>query len=111
MRKINKIAVVSLMASAMLSMTSCDDLFEPAIENHKIPEELEHMPTWATGLLGHAYISIPYGSGNSDWKWTDVATDDAVSNDVDNSYRSMATGSWRADKNPMDSWRILFRIN
>ena len=95
------------MASTMLSMTSCDDLFEPAIENHKTPEELEHMPTWATGLLGHAYISIPYGSGDSDWKWTDVATDDAVSNDIDNSYRSMATGSWRADKNPMDSWQYL----
>ena len=69
MRKINKIAVVSLMASTMLSMTSCDDLFEPAIENHKTPEELEHMPTWATGLLGHAYISIPYGSGDSDWRY------------------------------------------
>ena len=95
------------MASTMLSLTSCDDLFEPAIENHKVPEELEHMPTWATGLLGHAYISIPFGSGATDWKWTDVATDDAVSNDVDNSYRSMAAGSWRADKNPMDSWQYL----
>ena len=107
MRKINRFAVVSLIAASMLSLTSCDDLFEPALENHKVPAELEDMPTWATGLLGHAYIGIPFGSGATDWKWTEVATDDAVSNDVDNDYRSMAAGSWRADRNPLETWRYL----
>ena len=107
MRKIYKFAVVSLIATFMLSLTSCDDLFDPALENHKVPAELEDMPTWATGLLGHAYIGIPFGSGATDWKWTEVATDDAVSNDVDNDYRSMAAGSWRADRNPVETWRYL----
>ena len=91
----------------MVSLSSCDDLFEPAIENHKLPVELEHMPAWATGLLGHAYISNPLGQDAVGWTWTEVATDDAVSNDVDNSYRSMAAGSWRADRNPMDNWQYL----
>jgi len=91
----------------MVSLSSCDDLFEPAVENHKLPVELEHMPAWATGLLGHAYISNPLGQDAVGWTWTEVATDDAVSNDVDNSYRSMAAGSWRADRNPMDNWQYL----
>lgn len=107
MRKINKFAVISLMATTVLSMTSCDDAFDPAIENHKVPEELEHMPAWATGLLGHAYISNPLGQDAVGWTWTEVATDDAVSNDVDNNLRSMAAGTWRADKNPVDNWQYL----
>lgn len=107
MRKIYKFAVISLMATTVLSMTSCDDAFDPAVENHKVPEELEHMPTWAVGLLGHAYISNPLGQDAVGWTWTEVATDDAVSNDVDNNYRSMAAGTWRADRNPVDNWQYL----
>ena len=41
------------------------------------------------------------------WSFNDVATDDAVSNDPNNPYRLMATGSWRADNNPMDQWQYL----
>ena len=33
MRKIYKFAVVSLVATFMLSLTSCDVLFDPALEN------------------------------------------------------------------------------
>ena len=107
MRKINKFAVVSLMACGMLSLTGCDDAFEPAVENHKTIEQLEGMPQWAVGLLGHAYISNPLGQDPVAWTMTEVATDDAVSNDVDNSYRRMASGTWRSDNNPMDNWQYL----
>ena len=66
------------------------------------------MPSWAVGLLGHAYISNPLGQGANDWTWTEVGTDDAVSNDVSNSYRRMAEGgTWRADNNPLDRWQYL----
>ena len=91
----------------MVSLTSCDDAFDPAVENHKDMSQLKDMPAWATGLLGHAYISNPLGSGANDWTWTEVATDDAVSNDVNNSYRRMAAGTWRADNNPVDRWQYL----
>ena len=96
------------MSTALLvGFCACDDLFEPAIENHKTVEDLENMPAWAVGLLGHAYISNPLGENANSWKFTDVATDDAVSNDVGNGYLRMATGAWRADNNPVDSWQYL----
>ncbi len=90
-------------ASSLTSLTSCQDMFEPAIENFKDQEDLETLPTWAVGLLGHAYISNPLGS----WRFDDVATDDAVSNDVNNGYRKMADGAWTAQNNPQDQWQYL----
>ena len=99
----NKISIVTLFALLIIMLNGCEDMFEPAPENHKSKEDLYNMPAWAVGLLGHAYISNPLGS----WSFNDVATDDAVSNDPNNPYRLMATGSWRADNNPMDQWQYL----
>lgn len=91
----------------MVSVISCDDLFDPAPENHKDMSQLENMPAWAAGLLAHAYISNPAGNGGEDYPWTEPATDDAVSNDVNNSYRKIAQGAWRKDNNPLDQWQRL----
>lgn len=103
MKNIKRIAIVALIVPFLSMLTSCEDMFEPAIENHKDSNSLETLPAWAVGLLGHAYISNPVGS----WSFNDVATDDAVSNDPGNGYRTMATGSWRANNNPMDRWQYL----
>ena len=102
-----KLKNIILSTALLVGFCACDDLFEPAIENHKTVEDLENMPAWAVGLLGHAYISNPLGENANSWKFTDVATDDAVSNDVGNGYLRMATGAWRADNNPVDSWQYL----
>lgn len=98
-----KITIVALFTLAFIFNSGCEDLFEPAIENHKEGEDLIDMPLWALGLLGHAYISNPVGS----WSFNDVATDDAVSNNPGNTYRLMSTGAWRANYNPMDQWHYL----
>ena len=103
MKIIKKIMTFAITASMLGSFTACQDMFEPAVENFKDESDLLDMPAWATGLLGHAYISNPLGS----WRFDDVATDDAVSNDLNNSYRKMAAGSWRADNNPQDRWQYL----
>lgn len=103
MMNIKRLAIVALIVPLLSMLTSCEDMFEPAIENHKDSNSLETLPAWAVGLLGHAYISNPVGS----WSFNDVATDDAVSNDPGNGYRTMATGSWRANNNPMDRWQYL----
>lgn len=102
-----KLKYIILSTALLVGFSACDDLFEPAIENHKVVEDLENMPSWAVGLLGHAYISNPLGETANSWKFTDVATDDAVSNDVGNNYLKIATGSWRADNNPLDNWQYL----
>lgn len=98
-----KISTIILILLLLFIQTGCEDMFEPAIENHKDNSDLYNLPSWATGLLGHAYISNPVGS----WSFNDVATDDAVSNNPNNGYRLMATGSWRANNNPMDRWQYL----
>ena len=103
MKNRNKISIVVLFVLLIFLQTGCQDMFEPAIENHKDNDALYNMPVWATGLLGHAYISNPLGS----WSFNDVATNDAVSNNPSNGYRLMATGSWRANNNPMDRWQYL----
>ncbi|MDR1003422.1 MAG: RagB/SusD family nutrient uptake outer membrane protein [Prevotellaceae bacterium] len=104
MKKIKKMAIwVALTLPTLLVPTGCEDMFEPAIENNKTENDLYNMPLWATGLLGHAYISNPLGA----WSFNDVATDNAVSNDAGNGYRQMATGSWSASNNPMDQWQYL----
>jgi len=103
MKKSNKISLIALLAFFFIAQTSCDDMFEPAIENHKYESDLVNMPSWAIGLLGHVYIGNPLGS----WQITDVATDNAVTNDVISGLRAMATGSWRANNNPMDRWQNL----
>lgn len=102
-KSIKKIAKLALIVPLMSMLTGCEDMFEPALENHKDSNSLETLPAWAVGLLGHAYISNPVGS----WSFNDVATDDAVSNNPGNGYRTMATGSWRANNNPMDRWQHL----
>lgn len=103
MRNKNKLSIISLLALLLIIHSGCQDMFEPAVENHKSEEDLYNMPAWATGMLGHAYISNPLGS----WSFNDVATDDAVTNDLNHDYRLMATGSWRANFNPMDRWQYL----
>lgn len=101
MKKRKIVSIIALFALFSVVQTGCEDMFEPATENHKDNSDLINMPSWATGLLGHAYIGNPLGS----WSFTDVATDDAVSNDPNNAYRLMANGAWRANNSPMSRWQ------
>jgi len=56
---------------------------------------------FARGIIANAFMLLPY-SGSS---ISDVATDDAVSNDNTNSYLKMATGSWTSQNDPMSQWQ------
>lgn len=85
----------------VLLLSACEDLFEPAIENNRTLEAMYQEPTYAQGILANAYILLPYSSTPN----SDVATDDAVSNDNANNHRRMATGSWAANDNPMSQWQ------
>lgn len=83
-----------------LAFTSCDDLFEPAIENNLGFEYMYGNPKYAEGVLGNAYTRIPCGS----FPFSEVATDDAVSNDPNNGYRKIAAGQWTSSNNPLETW-------
>jgi len=85
----------------ILLLTSCEDLFTPASENIRGLDAMYLEPTYAQGILANAYILLPYSSSPN----SDVATDDAVTNDNANNYLKMASGSWSANDNPMSQWQ------
>jgi hypothetical protein len=94
MKKLLTIGIAST-----LFFTSCEDMFEPAIENILSIEETYDRPLYAQGLLLNAYNRVPTNSFN------DVATDDAVTNDRASDYLKIATGQWTAMNNPTEQWR------
>ena len=81
-------------------MGSCSDLFEPAIEMVNDVEVMYKDQNFASGLLGNAYILVPYGDPESD-----LATDDAVSNQTGNRYTLMANGGWSSTNDPVSQWQ------
>ena len=84
-----------------LALASCEDLFEPADENLKDVSSMYGDASYAQGIMGNAYILLPYSNSPQ----TDLATDDAVSNDQTNSYLQMATGAWTSENDPTSQWK------
>ena len=74
----------------LLAFCSCDDMFEPADENNRPEEVMYEESAYAHGLLMYAYDRLPYITTTT----TDIATDDAVTNNLNSTYLLMATGSW-----------------
>ncbi len=92
----NILAFVALVTT----FSACDDLFEPSVENAQTVDVVFKNPSSAQGILGYAYANLPFETKST----TDIATDDAVTNDLDNNYRKMAQGSWAATNDPMSQW-------
>ena len=82
-----------------LPIVACDDLVEPALENTKDLEQVKSESASVHGFLVDAYTSLPGYYDNSE-----LATDDAVSNDINNNFRKMATGSWTSADDPRGCW-------
>lgn len=102
--------LLSLVIAAGLCLESCS-LLEPENDNHNTLKRVYDDPAFAEGLLVTAYTLIP----TNDYRFDDVATDDAVSNDRFNNYLRMATGEWSANFNPQNLWdncnRAILYIN
>jgi hypothetical protein len=68
-------------------------------------------PSYAEGLLIRAFTLIP----TNDYRWDEVATDDAVTNDKQNAFTRMAKGEWSALYDPQSLWdnsnRAIWYIN
>ena len=86
--------------TGLLAFSSCDDMFEPAKENTRQMDALVQETDYVHGLLIYAYNRLPYIRTTQ----TDVATDDAVTNDAGSTYKKMAQGTWTSDNNPMTQW-------
>ena len=103
-----KLKNIILLGAAAVALTACDDLFEPAMENNQDIEQIYNDPIFARGLIDNAFLVIPIeanGVASADnGLSTDVATDDAVTNDNNNNYKKMALGSWTSSSNTVNQW-------
>ncbi|MCL5129259.1 RagB/SusD family nutrient uptake outer membrane protein [Algibacter sp. L4_22] len=81
----------------LLSLGACT-MLEPLDENLQGENRLNNDPTFAEGLLLNGYEGMP-----NQYSFSDVATDDAVNNVVNN-YRRMATGEWNAQNAFSSRW-------
>ena len=99
-----KLKNIILFGTAVMALTACDDLFDPALENIQDIDEMYNDPTFARGLIDNAFLVLPYDGSSV----SDVATDDAVSNDNNNNYKKMATGSWTSEMNPVNQWETRY---
>ncbi|WP_340105926.1 RagB/SusD family nutrient uptake outer membrane protein [Rhodohalobacter sp. 8-1] len=80
---------------------SCSDVLSPANENINELEDMYNDASYAEGILANAYNLLP----SNGWTFTDVATDNAVTNDNNAALRQMATGQWTADNYPLNQWQ------
>lgn len=96
-----KLRNIILSTVLLATLSACEDLFEPAKENNRGVEEMLTDPNYAVGLLGYGYAMLPYENTSV----SDVATDDAVTNDKESNYSKMALGAWTSNNNPMEQWQ------
>ena len=98
--KIMKTRNIIFYLLGLLAFSSCDDMFEPADENNRQVEDFTEESAYAHGLLIYGYGRLPYITTTQ----TDIATDDAVTNNKNSNYLNMAMGTWQSDNNPMSVW-------
>ena len=91
---------IILYLTVLLTMCSCQDMFEPADENNRQEDAMYEESKYAAGLLMYGYSRLPYSTTTQ----TDVATDDAVTNNTNSDYLNMATGTWSSERDPMSKW-------
>lgn len=104
----NKLIIGLLSITVILA---CEDPFDPQRDNRRSTEDLFSNPILAEGILLDAYKSLPFPLLDT----SDIATDNAVTNDLNNSLLKMATGAWTSRFNPIGSYNNYFnsisRIN
>ena len=91
---------IILYLMALLITCSCQDMFEPADENNRQEDAMYEESKYAAGLLMYGYSRLPYSTSTE----TDVATDDAVTNNTNSNFLNMATGTWSSERDPMSKW-------
>ena len=102
-----KLKNIFLLSVATVALTACDDLFQPAIENNQDITKMYTDPEFARGIMDNANLVLPYEENPTNT--TDVATDDAVSNNIDNNYKKMASQSiWTSQNNPINQWETRY---
>jgi len=85
-------------------MIACDTL-EPVDENRLDFDFLTSNPNAAEGVLLNGYTGLV-----NQYSFSEAATDDAVNNILDNSFKRMALGELNAQFNPASRWGSYERV-
>lgn len=93
-----------ILFALLVIFTGCEEMFSPADENKRGLDDIYEDAAFAEGLLLNGYVRLPNGG----YSFSEVATDDAVTNYDNSSYLQMATGRWSAMYNPVDKWSSCF---
>ena len=84
----------------IVNLISCEKFLEPNPDGSLSGQEISTSPGFAEGLLLTAYYNLP-----ADYNFaTDVASDDAVTNEKGSPYTEMATGNWKSSNDPISKW-------
>ena len=83
----------------VLTITGCKKFLDADPENLKTVEQMYTDPGYAQGFVTTAYRVIPGYYNNST-----VATDDAVSNNLNDGFTQIATGSWTPSNGTFSVW-------
>ena len=92
-----KINNIILYLTGLILLSSCQDMFTPADENTRQEDAMYVESEYANGLLMYGYSRLFQGASVAPYMnstTTDIATDDAVTNQEVNNFMSMATGAW-----------------
>ncbi len=92
-----------IIVAALLALGGCKKMIDPAIENNRQLDaegSLANDARFPFGVLLNGYNRIP----TNGWSFSDVATDDAVTNDQNNAFLKIANGQWTANNNPLNQW-------
>ena len=96
---------IILILLTAICFAACDDVFEPALENHLQRERMYNDANFALEFLSKGYGRLPDFWAYS---FSEIATDDAVSNVKTDFFTKMATGQWRADHSAFEEWGNSF---
>ena len=100
--KTKNIILGLLSASMAFSFSGCN-MFEPELDNTYGEERVIEDASYAVGLLMKAYAGLPTG-----YDFSEVATDDAVTNNKSSEYVKMVSGGWSSLYDPMSTWNSSY---
>ena len=89
-------------ATLTFSFSGCE-MFEPGLDNTYGEERVIEDASYAVGLLMKAYAGLPTG-----YNFSEVATDDAVTNNKSSQYIKMISGGWSSLYDPMSTWNSSY---
>ena len=102
--KLKKLTIIAAL-SVLAGTTGCTDFVEPGKDNVLTREDVIANPVLAEGILLKAYDNLP-----TTLNYTEVAVDDAHSNNISNGYMLAALGAWRSTSDPFSQWRNYTQI-